>query len=247
MSHTTKNTCNLYLNSKQALKKINGSSSNCIFDFNNLPIDDGEIYVSVQTAQIPCTFYNVDTINNTLIYNVGGGGDITLTIPEANYNVNSLQAFLQSNMPGFTVVYNNSTNKYTFTHSTNNFVFSRFSTCFELLGFEDGINYNSSAFVLISPISVNFFTIRNILIECSNLITVNKTSDVNDSNPSILTSIPITVSQGSILSYSNVFGLRDKVASVKNFASLQIRLLDQDLDLLDLNGCEWSITLQLNF
>lgn len=245
--NTTKNTCNLYLNSKQALKKINGSTSNCIFDFNSLPIDDGDIYVSVQTAQIPCTFYNVDTINNTFIYSVGAGPNIQITIPEANYNVNTLQAYLQSVMTGFTVVYNTSTNKYTFTHSSQNFVFNRLSTCFELLGFEDGINYNSTAFVLVSTISVNFFTIRNILIECSNLITVNKTSNILDSNPSILTSIPITVSQGSILSYSNVFGLSDRVTSVKNFASLQIRLLDQDLDLLDLNGCEWSITLQLNF
>ena len=66
--NTTKNTCNLYLNSKQALTKINGSTSNCIFDFNNLPIDDGDIYVSVQTAQIPGTFYNLDDINNLLVY-----------------------------------------------------------------------------------------------------------------------------------------------------------------------------------
>jgi len=245
--NTTRNTCNLYLNSKQAITKINGSTSNCIFDFNNLPIDDGDIYVSVQTAQIPCTFYNVDSINNLLVYSVGAGPNINLVIPPSNYNVNTLLSYLMSVMTGFTVTYNTYTNKYTFTHSSSSFAFKSTSTCFELIGFVDGAQYNSSGLSLVSTISVNFFTIRNILIECSNLITVNKTSDITDSNQSILTSIPITVSQGSILSYSNVFGLSDRVASVKNFASLQIRLLDQDLDLLNLNGTEWSITLQLNY
>jgi len=245
--NTTKNTCNLYLNSKQALTKINGSTSNCIFDFNNLPIDDGDIYVSVQTAQIPGTFYNLDDINNLLVYSVGSGPNINLVIPPSNYNVNTLMTYLMTVMTGFTITYNSANNLYTFTHSSQTFSFKSSSTCFELLGFNDASQYNSSGLSLTSTISVNFFTIRNILIECNNLITVNKTANVADNNASILTSIPITVSQGSILSYSNVFGLSDRVASVKNFSSLQIRLLDQDLDLLDLNGGEWSITLQLNY
>ena len=243
----TKNVCNLYLNSKQALTKIDGFTSNCIFDFNNLPIDDGDIYVSVQTAQIPCTFYNIDSINNSLVYSVGGGPLVYITIPPSNYNVNTLLAYLQSVMTGFTITYNTASNKYTFVHSSQNFIFRELSTCFELLGFNDNNSYSSTLLSLISTISVNFFTIRNILVECSNLITVNKTSDINDSNQSILTSIPITVSQGSVLSYSNVYNLSDRITSIKNFASLQIRLLDQDLDLLNLNGCEWSITLQINY
>lgn len=245
--NTTKNTCNLYLNSKQALTKINNSTSNCIFDFNNLPINDGEIYVSVQTAQIPGTYYNIDSINNLLIYSLNGGANINLVIPPSNYNVTTLLTYLQTVMTGFTITFNSANNLYTFTHSSQSFAFKSNSTCFELLGFNDNAQYNSSGLSLTSTISVNFFTIRNILIECSNLITVNKTSNINDTNASILTSIPVTVSQNSILSYSNVYGLSDKIVSVKNFASLQIRLLDQDLDLLDLNGGEWSITLQLNY
>jgi len=243
----TKNTCNLYIASKDAITKVAGSTSNCIFDFANLPIDDGDIYCSVQTAQIPCTFYNVDTINNLLVYNVNGGANINLVIPESNYNVNTLLTYLLTVMTGFTITYNTFTNKYTFTHATNIFSFKSSSTCFELLGFSDGANYNSTGLTLTSLNSVNFFTIKNVLIECSNLITVNKHSRVNDSNASILTSIPVTVSQGSILSYSNVFGLSDRITTVKNFAQLRIRLLDQDLDLLDLNGADWTLTMQLNY
>jgi hypothetical protein len=41
--------------------------------------------------------------------------------------------------------------------------------------------------------------------------------------------------------------LSDRITTVKNFAQLRIRLLDQDLDLLDLNGAEWTATMQLNY
>ena len=242
----TKNTCNLYLNSKQAFKQLNGTSD-CLFDFAGLPIEDGEIYVSVQTAQIPGTFYNVDDINNLLVYSVGGGANINLVIPQSNYNVNTLKTYLQTVMTGFTIAFNSSTNKYTFTHATSTFSFKPTSTSFEYLGFPDGSTQNSTGLSLTSTLAVNFFTIRNVLVEVSNLITVNKTSNPSDSNASILCSIPVNTSQGSILSYSNIFNLSDKIYSVNNFASLHVRLLDQDLDLLDLNGGQWNITLQLSY
>jgi len=246
MLHNKINTINLYLNSKQALKQLQGTS-NCIFDFASLPIDDGEIFVSIQSAQIPGTFYNVDDINNLFNYSVGVT-NYQILIPQANYNVNSLLVYLKSIMTaqGFTILFDLTTNKYTFTN-TNSFIFKASSTCFEILGFTQGQQFSSIANILVSNLSVNFFTIRNILIEISNLITYNKTSNPAENNPSILVSIPITTSQNSVLSYSNIYGLYEKISTVSNFAALQVRLLDQDLDLLDLNGGDWSMTLQLNY
>lgn len=246
MIHNKNNTINLYLNSKQALKQLQGTS-NCIFDFASLPVEDGEIYVSVQSAQIPGTFYNVDSINQKLDYSVGVT-NYQIIIPEANYNVNSLLTFLKTIMvsQGFTITFDSATNKYTFTNATS-FTFKSSSTCFELLGFSEGQQFTSVANILTSNLCVNFFTIRNVLIEISNLITYNKTSNPEENNPSILVSIPITTSQNSVLSYSNIYGLNEKITTVSNFAALQVRLLDQDLDLLDLNGGNWSMTLQLNY
>lgn len=246
MLHNKNNTINLYLNSKQALKQLQGTS-NCLFDFSALPIEDGEIFVSIQSAQIPGTFYNVDDVNNLFNYSVGVT-NYQILIPQANYNVNSLLTYLSSIMTvqGFTITFNSSTNKYTFTNTTS-FIFKSSSTCFEILGFTEGQQFSSVANVLTSNLVVNFFTIRNVLIEISNLITYNKTSNVAENNPSILVSIPITTSQNSVLSYSNIYGLYEKITTVSNFASLQVRLLDQDLDLLDLNGANWSATIQLNY
>jgi hypothetical protein len=50
-----------------------------------------------------------------------------------------------------------------------------------------------------------------------------------------------------VLSYSNIFNLHERINTIKNFASLQVRLLDQDLALLDLNGANWTATIQLNY
>jgi hypothetical protein len=246
MALQKQNTINLYLNSKFALKQLNGTS-NCIFDFSNLPIDDGEIFVSVQSAQIPGTFYNVDDINNLLVYTVNNGPNINLVIPPSNYNVNSLLTYLMTVMTGFTITFNSQNNKYTFTHATNIFSFKSTSTCFELLGFIENTTYNSTGLTMTSPLCINFFTIQAVLIEISNLITNNKTSNALENNPSILVSIPITTSQNSVLSYYNVFNLHERINTIKNFATLQVRLLDQDLDLLDLNGANWTATIQLNY
>ena len=246
MDQQKNNTINLYLNSKYALKQLNGTS-NCLFDFSSLPVEDGDIYVSIQSANIPGTFYNVDDINNLLVYNVNAGANINLVIPPANYNVNSLLTYLQTVMTGFTITFNTASNKYTFTHATNVFSFKSTSTCFELLGLQEGATYNSTGLSLTSDLCINFFTIQTVMIEISNLITNNKTSNASENNPSILVSIPITTSQNSVLSYVNSHNLFEKINSVKNFASLQVRLLDQDLALLDLNGANWTATLQINY
>lgn len=246
MATQKSNTINLYINSKFALTQLNGTS-NCIFDFSNLPINDGEIFVSLQSAQIPGTFYNVDDVNNVFNYSVGVI-NYQILIPPANYNVNSLNSYLNSimNPQGFTITFNIATNKYDFTN-IDNFTFKGSSTCFEILGFIEGKTISSVANFLQSTLCVNFFTIQAVLIEISNLITNNKTSNVAENNPSILVSIPITTSQNSVLSYYNVFNLHERINSIKNFASLQVRLLDQDLDLLDLNGANWTATLQLTY
>ena len=85
-------------------------------------------------ASIPYSFFNVDYFNNLLVYSVGGGSDIEIIIPQGNYNVNTLRTFLLSVMTGFTITYTSLNNSYTFSHTTENFVFKKNSTCFEILG-----------------------------------------------------------------------------------------------------------------
>ena len=108
----------IYLNSKNA-----DSSNNNLYNFilPNLEIADGNyIYLSVQYASIPYSFYNINTTNNTLNYTLNAV-NYTVTITSGNYNITQLITFLKSSMSGFTISYNSLTNKITFSHSTYNF------------------------------------------------------------------------------------------------------------------------------
>ena len=149
-------------------------------------------------------------------------------------------------MPNFTITYTSMNNTFTFTHSSSDFSFESNSTCMEILGFDEYETYSSSSRVLTSVNSINLFTIRNIYIQSNNLI-VKNINHATPNNCSILCSIPLTTGQNSILNYSNVNNVKSSVDNIRNFTMLNISLTDQDGDILDLNGCHWSCTLQIDY
>ena len=200
-------------------------------------------YISVTDAVIPYSFYNVNDTNNILEYNLNSV-DYTLIITKANYNITTLITYLTANLEtGFTISYNASTNKLTFEHSTYEFTFNSNSTCFELLGLTEK-THASTLSILTSDISINFFTIRNIQISSSNFI-LNNINTAKPNVASILISIPVDVNQGSIIQYRNINNISSLVHEINNISNLHIQILDQDGDLLNLNGLHYSINLLL--
>jgi hypothetical protein len=81
----------IFLNSKDAIHLNNGLSSQPVSKLPTITIPrDREIYLSIQAAQIPSSFYNIDSENNTFIYEYVGLGTQTLIVEEGNYNIKSL-------------------------------------------------------------------------------------------------------------------------------------------------------------
>jgi hypothetical protein len=73
-------------------------------------------------------------------------------------------------------------------------------------------------------------------------------NNIDTSQPnraSIITSIPINVNMGSIIQYDNRHNIQSLIHDITNINNLHIQILDQDGDLLDLNGLHWSINLLL--
>lgn len=244
---TTKESIQIFLNSKTANKYINGYTSNCVFNLPQFIVPRVKnMYMSVQSATIPYSFYNVDYFNDLLVYNVNGGSDINITIPQGNYNVTTLRTYLLSVMTGFTITYSSLNNSYTFTHSTYDFSFKKTSTCMEILGFNENVTYSSVSKSMTSINSINLFTIRNIYIQSNNLM-LNNLNNATPNNCTILCSVPLTTGQFSVVTFSNVNNVRSRVDNIRNFTQLNINLTDQDGDILDLNGCHFSITLQIDF
>lgn len=243
-----KQTIQIFLNSKTANKYIDGYTSNCKFHLPRIIIPtESKIELSVQNASVPYSFYNVDGFNDTLVYNVNGGSNIVITIPQGNYNVSSLRTYLLSVMAGFTITYTSMNNTFTFTHPTYDFSFKASSTCMEILGFEENVVHNSISKTMTSTCSINLFTIRNIYIQSNNVIT-NNINNATMNNASILCSIPVSSGQNSIINYNNSNNVKTivKNSDIINFSTLHMKLSDQDGDTLDLNGCHWSATLQID-
>lgn len=246
MSNKKTETIQIYLNSKTANKFYDGYTSNCEFSLPHIILPRSKLmYVSIQSASIPYSFYNVDGFNDTLVYSVNGGSNIVITIPQGNYNTTSLRNYLITAMTGFTISYSSLNNTFTFTHSTNDFSFKSSSTCMEIFGFEENIAHDSVSKILTSTSCINLFTIRNIYIQSNNLILSN-INNATPNNSSILCSIPLTTGQFSIVTYFNANNVKSRIDSLRNFSSLHISLTDQDGDILDLNGCHFSLTLQID-
>jgi hypothetical protein len=249
MIYIMKESIQIFLNSKTANSYIDGFTSNCKFNLPVIVLPKGKkIFMSVQSATIPYSFYNIDYFNNQFVYNVNGGSDILVEIPQGNYNTTTLRNYLSSVMTGFTIVYSSLDNTFTFTHPTAEFEFKDNSTCMECLGFDENLPHSSTTRILKSTNSINLFTIRNIYIQSTNLMLNN----INNSTPnlgSILASIPLTTGANSVINYNNFNNVRSSVtySDMRNLGILNVNLTDQDGDTIDLNGCHFSLTLQIDY
>lgn len=237
----------IYLNSKRANKYINNTTANCIFHlpFIHTPINKKHsVSISVLSAQIPCSYYNVNENNNKLIYSVNNGGLIHIDIDPRNYNINTLITELKSHMNGFQITYNNMTGKLLFEHHTHDTKFHSESTCFEILGFSNKDHVSTFGTTIESDIVVNLYTVQMIQIASDNFILDNIDS-YNPNNSNILQSLPVTSAFGSIIHYSNLHDLQSEINSTRNLTNLHIMLLNQNDEVIQLNGSHWSIVLLL--
>ena len=236
-------TFQIHLSSNSADRIYNNNNCDCEF---NLPLieipSQYHIHLSVQNAVIPFTFYNINDSNNVLYY-ILNTQQYQLNIIKGNYNVNTLKTFLNNNMSGFTITYDKITNKYTFTNNLGyDFTILSSSTCYYLIGFTEE-NTTSTNGILTSTRVINLAPIRIINV-LSNLLT-NNINKISSNNKSIICSIPVMTQPFSVIHYVNSTGF--KINSFTNtISTLQIKLTDQLGTLLDLNGSNWSMTLQVD-
>ena len=119
----------IFLNSKKADKYFNGTSDCAIY----LPIistrKTSSIGITILSAQIPYSFYNINSTNDKLVYNINGGETITINFTHSNYNINTLKDHLIILLGNnFIITYNSHSNKLLFVHDTYNFEFEESRT-----------------------------------------------------------------------------------------------------------------------
>ena len=230
----------LHFNSKFA-NQVNGTTSDVEFYLPLIEIPSQHyIYLSLQSAFIPYSFYNVDNTNNTLTVLIDGAVK-SFKIPVGNYNAFQLQTTLNTFIVNFVFLYNIITNKFTISFSTN-FTISQTSTCLKLLGIQS--LFISTNNTLTSDGVVNLLNKMCICVH-SNLQTVNISTNDDRYDYTIICSIPVNVQPYSLISYTNMSNLKSCLYTT-SLSYVKFQLKDQDGNIIDLNGCHWSCVIQLD-
>jgi hypothetical protein len=196
------------------------------------------VYFSVIHAEIPNSFYLINSTNNTIIVN-----SITYTIPPGNYNINSLMTAIKTVLPvGFTLTYNSTYLKYTFGYTTT-FTISKYSTINKIIGGSTTGGMVSLANSLTLPFVVNLLPIPRINIHSRQLLFGN--FNQGDTSSDMFLSIQNNGGLGNMILYNNITGLIYKFEG-DNLSNIDIRITDDYNNELDLNSQDFYICFQID-
>lgn len=238
------NSIQIFLNSRYATETVGGNIANSIYYLPVIEIPDGHhIYLSLQNANIPYSFYSITGFDNTFSWGLVGDPSSTYYIQPGNYNITQLIGVIQAAMgASYTVTYSSITSKILITHATTNFIIYA-ATINHVLGFSKTTNTTSAANLLYGRDCINLNQIRALNIEI-NFPTYN-VNIAQANNQNILATIPVYVAPFSIISYQNPNNFRTNLY-VNKLDQIQIRILDNESRLVDMNGVNYQMTLQLD-
>ena len=228
--------------------------------------------VSLQSATIPYSFYNIRTdVNDTLIYEVSNlntgssTNGLTLTIPAGNYTAYTFATEIINVINDntidvdftFDMVYDTDKNKYLYsiTNNTNSenlqvdfFFENSIKSCNVEMGFEPLNHLIKSDTAETKRFSQNVVdingSIHGVYIR-SNLVSKGTLDSQNGTLSNILARLPINVQSGGI-----IFGgesSHKSVVDLKYINTITIRLTDERNRILDLNGLHFQVAIQIDF
>jgi hypothetical protein len=247
---------NTYIESKQIF--ITPKSSETLFLLNGSKLSDVNLFmpnlikqsnqvlyrtIKLLHAEIPYSFYVINENNNQLKINSS-----TIEIPLGNYNANTLvttinQLISTNGLGNLALSFDNSTGLVSFSSSISFQI--QASSIYKILGLEftnytSVFNFSNNKYEVKAPYLLNTGGIKNIYLK-TNVIT-NNVNTQNDAG--ILKSIPVNVQPFSIIMYNNMENVESLLLN-RVLNNLEIQLYDDDMELIDFNGIEWSLTLEI--
>jgi hypothetical protein len=259
-----------HLRSEDALIKGQGDFSTTELYYNidqNLtPEQDEALVVSVNSAEIPYSYFPVNSNNKTLKFfessdatagNLSAKNDVVLTAGE--YNGDELATELQrairasNGRNDYTVAFNPATTKLTITQPTDiafRFDFTNSAKyAYSLLGFEYAVKTatdNGGNHTLESDTAINIAGDNAIYIR-SPLSNINTYESRHGGISDILAKIPIKVNYNEIIYYEPlVYQFKSQLPAGQPLNDLTIRLTNKYNELIDLNGLDWEFSLTVS-
>lgn len=223
------------------------------------------IHASLQSAEIPNSFYNVNSSNNKIQVSETVSGTTTnrsLTLPEANYNaitgtpslLNAVQTLLNSTGATLTYVvkFSDATGKFTISTATSNasviFDFSVVNSA-ALLGFTKEVHTLTTSTDVVSNQVCDLSGGNHALLIRSDLGGTNVfDTGENGARTTTLFSIPINAPNFGIITYRPNGGDEFKVMIPRQrMSSFYLRITNQDKDFLNFNGASFSMAIRFDF
>jgi hypothetical protein len=234
----------IFLNSRYANQTIEDNPANSVYYLPVIEIPDGHhIYLSLQNANIPYSFYSITETDNTFIWGLVSQPSNIYNIEPGNYTITQLINSLKSIMGvSYTITFDPITCKIRFEHTTTNFIIYA-SSFNHIIGFSKTTNSTSDFRILVGRDCVNLNQIRALNIEV-NFPTYN-VNVAQPLNQNILATIPVFVAPFSIITYTNTNNFRTNLY-VNKLDQIQIRIFDNSGTLVNLNGINYQMTLQLD-
>ena len=223
-------------------------NSHLFIDLTEPIIFDSKIYELHQvvlSGEIPYTFYNVSSdLNNNIIRFTANGEPLPFTFPNKNYDINEVVKVLNDGNFPFTVSYDRFTMKLTFANNTNftNILNLSTSTANKFLGFDE----NASDITVLSKQSITSSGVVDLATVHSIFIKSNSSSNMIFSTragfSSTIQKISIDVNSGGII-YLNQNDSRQHTVLHSNVEFLELKLTDQNNNLLNFNNINYEITM----
>ena len=223
------------------------------FVFKDVLKDDDDIlysHVSIDSAQIPVSFYQINYTTNILKYTVDGILK-TLTLDRGNYNLTSLitalkQKFLDAGY-NFQITFNKVNGKLTFTLLSGGNLFSFLSASSgslinETIGFDSVTTYSSTGNILLGEHPVSLIGIKKLKISSTALHT-NSLSSGNGGD--LLGVIPVNAPPFGLILYENNSSKQGGLLTNRVVSNIDIAITDENNKYVNFNNTEYSITLAI--
>lgn len=238
------------LNSNNATVYNNGTYlSDVSFDFLNILTPDKSIaYVEcgLGSAEIPCSFYNIDVTNNVFNYRVNAT-NFSITVPSGNYNYNSLvtqmTTLFTANGHTFTFSLNKNSNILTMILTTGTWNTIDASSIYYILGFNANTTYNIVSNTITFPNLFNLLGQKKIKIYSSN-ISVDSYDSVNKQTSNLLSTISVSQPGFSMIIYQNVDGLYSHMRN-RYLSTIDIQIKDELNNFYNFNNINWTLTINM--
>ena len=239
------------INSKYGDQENGTMKSKMLFNYRNILADDETIlksFVTILNAQMPCSFYVINSTNNRLVISGPAITTKTIIISNGNYNANTLITELTTKITAsglnMEITINKSNGILTFT-STGfiNFYFGSTSTILDVLGTDSSKIASSNIYTCSYPL--NLLGVKKLLIR-SERLAIQAVSSVDYASTNVLVTIPVDVPPFSMISYNSQSESNKNLLNIRSINQIDIQIYDENDNLIDFNNLDWTISLVIS-